>query len=73
MKTKLTTIRQVCFSGIIVRTKSARKNPNTGDENWLLISIIPTKEYNDMYNIKWSSGYYCSQANHHSVKFANDD
>ena len=49
------------------------KNPNTGVENWLLISIFPTIDYNDMYNIKWSSGYYCCRATHHSVKFANDD
>lgn len=41
------------------------KNPNTGTENWLLISLNPLDEGDDIYNIQCSTGYNCSQANHH--------
>ncbi len=41
------------------------KNSNTGTENWLLISLTPIMESDGTYNIQWSSGYNCCQANHH--------
>lgn len=45
------------------------KNPNTGTENWLLISLTPLKKSDGTYNIQWSSGYNCCQANHHRDSF----
>lgn len=41
------------------------KNPNTGTENWLLISLTPLKAGDETYTIQWCIGYYCCQANHH--------
>ena len=41
------------------------KNPDTGIENWLLISLTPLKASDDTYNIQWSTGYNCCQTNHH--------
>lgn len=45
------------------------KNPSTGTENWLLISLTPLKESDGTYNIQWSSGYNCCQANYHFPTF----
>ncbi|WZX99545.1 hypothetical protein NSQ26_09415 [Bacillus sp. FSL W7-1360] len=45
------------------------KNPNTGTENWLLISLTPLKESDSSYNIQWCTGYNCCQANHHWDSF----
>lgn len=41
------------------------KNPNTGTENWLLISLTSLKESDVTHNIQWCTGYNCCQANHH--------
>ena len=45
------------------------KNPNTGEESWLLISLAPLKAGDDTYNIQWCTGYNCCQANHHWDSF----
>lgn len=41
------------------------KNVNTGAENWLLISLTPSKIGDDTYKIQWPSGYHCCQATYH--------
>ncbi len=45
------------------------KNPNTGTENWLLISLTPLKAGDETYTIQWCTGYNCCQANHHWDSF----
>jgi len=56
------------FTGAAIQ-RLYEKNPNTGTENWLLISLTSLKSSDGIYNIQWSSGYHCCQANYHSATF----